>query len=247
MLGKGEEEMKEIDEGIRAALREAALDSGSVLSLSKRFGVSHSTVIFWENGRTKRIDGDVWREKVLPIIEPYLKKAARGGAKLSTDGMAVYNSRREHASALGGASLYEVPVIGLAQAAGFDPALEPFDAYAKGCGAETAFFATEPKSGYFALKVEGRSMEPDFPEGTLILVAGGEFVENGDIVVARIRESGQVVVKRHSSGGMTLKLESLKPGGSSFEWEKASGRGFLEWMHPVIEAKVDLRARRNIA
>jgi SOS-response transcriptional repressor LexA len=232
--------MKEIDESIKAALRDAAVEFGSVLKLSREFGVSHSTVLFWNSGRTKRIDGDVWRDKVYPVIAPYLK--SRNGGRLS----AKERPGRWREMALGVAPmLHEVPVIGLAQAAGFDPVIEPFEAYARGCGSGTALFTTAPKPGYFALKVEGASMEPEFPEGTLILVAGGEFVQDGDIVVARIRESGQVVIKRHQHGGEgAFRLESLNPGGACFEWERGRDRGFLEWMHPVVEAKVDLRARR---
>jgi SOS-response transcriptional repressor LexA len=155
--------MKAIDEGIRRALKAAARDCGSVLGLSRRLGVSHSTVLFWSSGKTKSIDGDVWRYKVAPLLKSYIGPLAEEG-------------RLGVASA---PAMHEVPVIGLAQAAGFDPALEPFEAYARGCGEETAFFATEPKDGYFALKIEGRSMEPEFPDGTLILVAGGDFVQGG--------------------------------------------------------------------
>ena len=232
--------MKEIDDGIRTALRDAALDCGSVLKLSKMFGVSHSTVLFWGSGRTRRIDGDVWRYKVFPVLERYLR---RGGVWARLDSGAV-DSYGRLGVGLAAASLHEVPVVGLAQATGFDPALEPFEAYARGCGEETAFFAMAPKSGHFALRIEGRSMEPEFPDGTLILVAGGEFVESGDIVVARIRENGQVVVKRLQSMGARMRLESLNGSGLCYEWDRNSERGFLEWMHPVVEAKVDLRAKR---
>ena len=231
--------MKEIDESIKEALRDAALESGSVLKLSRKFGVSHSTVLFWGNGRTRRIDGDVWRYKVFPVIEPYLRR--RGGVRLALGGPASYG---RGVSGFPPASLHEVPVIGLNQAGGFDPALEPFDSYARSCGRGTAFFATEPKAGCFALRVEDGGMEPDFPDGTLLLVAGGEFVESGDIVLARVRASGQVIIKRHVCEGEMVRLEALNPAGLAFAWNKNKERGFLEWMHPVIEAKVDLRSRK---
>lgn len=232
--------MKVIDDGIRAALRDAALEYGSVLKLSKKLGVSHSTVLFWGSGRTRCIDGDVWRYKVYPALEGYLRR--RGSCAESGPDFAGYGRRNE--GGLARAAMHEVPVVGLTQAAGFDPALEPFEAYARGCGAGTAFFATEPKDGYFALRVEGRSMEPEFPDGTLLLVAGGEFVEAGDIVVARIRENGQIAVKRLLGSGVKMRMESLNEGGMRYEWDRNSDRGFLEWIHPVVEAKVDLRARR---
>ncbi len=230
--------MKEIDDVIRGAIKDAVQECGSVLKLSRRIGVSHSTVLFWSNGRTRCIDGDVWRFKVYPVLEPHLRRRG-GSARLAPESM-------EEASLGAAGAMREVPVIGLAQAAGFDPALEPFEAYARGCGAETALFATEPKGGYFALRVEGSSMDSEFPDGTLILVAGGEFVQNGDIVAARIRESGQVVVKRYRREGDLLRLESLNSRGAVYEWDCRFERGYLEWMHPVVEAKVDLRARRLV-
>jgi len=236
--------MKEIDETIKAALKEAVKECGSVLKLSRLMGVSHSTVLFWSSGRTRCIDGDVWRYKVFPVLEPYLRGMGKG-AYGAFDQARPLEGAYACGCRIGAASrMREVPVIGLAQAAGFDPALEPFESYAKGCGEETALFATEPKAGYFALRIEGESMHPEFPDGTLILVAGGEFVKSGDIVAARIRSSGQVVVKRYLRSGSLNRLESINLAGAVYEWDCSLERGYLEWMHPVVEAKVDLRARR---
>lgn len=228
--------MKEIDESIRGALRDAAMEYGSVLRLSRMLGVAHSTVLFWSSGRTRRIDGDVWRYKVYPLLEEHLRKR----------GVRIAHSHAMRREAPGtGTGLREVPVMGLLQVAGFDPAIESFDAYARSRSKDTALFATEPDKGCFALRVEGRGLEPEFPEGALLLVAGGEFAEDGDIAVARIRENGQIVVKRHSRMGAKMRLEPLNGQGASYEWDKGAGRGFLEWMHPVVEAKVDLRVRRH--
>lgn len=229
--------MREIDESIRAALRDAALDSGSVLKLSRKLGVSHSTVLFWSSGRTRRIDGDVWRYKVLPALEVYLR---RRGASLDTSPGDLSRSREKVPSAM-----HEVPVVALSQVLGYDPALEPFDVYARDCGCGTAFFAGEPRRGHFALRVEGRSMEPEFPDGTLILVAGGAFVESGDIVAARIRDGGRIFLGRYLRLGSKLRLEAINSPANAFEWNIVSERGFLEWIYPVIEAKVDLRSKRD--
>jgi len=236
--------MKEIDETIKEAIKEAVRECGSVLKLSRLMGVSHSTVLFWSSGRTRCIDGDVWRFKVFPVLEPHLRRLGKG-ALSGLEPARPLEGAYGCGCRIGAAGrLREVPVIGLAQAAGFDPALEPFESYARGCGEETALFATEPKAGYFALRIEGDSMHPEFPDGTLILVAGGEFVKSGDIVAARIRRSGQVVVKRYLRSGSLNRLESINQAGSLYEWDCSLERGYLEWMHPVVEAKVDLRARR---
>jgi len=139
--------------------------------------------------------------------------------------------------------LDSVPVISFAQAAGYEPALEPIDDYAKGCSDETALFSQEIRPGYFALNVEGDSMAPDFPHGTVILVAGGEFPQRGDVVVAKLRD-GQVVVKRYFRHNNMITLESINPEGRAFQWHCKEDPGFIQWMYPVLEATIDLRRRR---
>lgn len=139
--------------------------------------------------------------------------------------------------------LATVPVISFAQAAGYEPALEPIDDYAKGCSDETTLFSREVRQGYFALNVEGDSMSPDFPHGTVILVAGGEFPQRGDIVVAKLRD-GQVVVKHYYRHNNMITLESINPEGKNFQWHCKEDPGFIQWMYPVLEATIDLRRRR---
>lgn len=140
-------------------------------------------------------------------------------------------------------TLTAVPVISFAQAAGYEPALEPVDDYARDCSDETAMFSHEIRSGYFALNVEGDSMSPDFPHGTVILVAGGEFPQRGDIVVAKLRD-GQVIVKHYFRRNNTICLDSINPSGKNFEWHCKDDPGFIQWMYPVLEATIDLRKRR---
>ncbi|OGV48173.1 MAG: hypothetical protein A2X49_09090 [Lentisphaerae bacterium GWF2_52_8] len=236
--------MKITDE-IKTALREAVEASGNVLQFSKRIGVAHSTILFWLSGKTSNINDGIWRERLRPALFPYMKKKVYEifpGEPLT---VASEESSKYATRVVSAASrMNEVPVISFAQAAGFDPALEPIDDFAKGCSDETALFSTELRPGCFALSVEGDSMSPSFPAGTILLVAGGEFAERGDIVVAKIRETGQVVVKKYSRRDGIINLESLNPNGQSFEWNCKENKGYVEWMYPVLEANINLRKRR---
>lgn len=227
-----------ISKEIQNAIRKASEDCGNVYQLSKKIGVSHSTVLFWLNGKTSNMSGDIWYEKLLPVIKPYLPE--NGSMRLS-DSAAPYLSRSEVSAA---GNMTAVPVINAAQAACYEPALEPIDDFAKGCSDETAVFASEIKEGYFALQVEGDSMTPNFPDGTVLLVAGGEFAERGDVVVAKIRETGQVVVKKYSRRNNIIRLESINPKGQNFEWNCKENPGFIQWMYPVLEANINLRKQR---
>lgn len=137
----------------------------------------------------------------------------------------------------------DVPILGSAQAAGFEPALEAWDAWIKGHGDGVAQFAGA-KQGWFALKVEGDSMTPEYPHGTLLLVAAGEFPQRGDIVVARVAHEGQVVCKRYQRKNGDITLESINPNGKSYSWNVKENPGYVLWMWPVVKAEIDLRAKR---
>jgi len=227
-----------ITDEIRNAIKEYADKCGNVYQLSKKIGVSHSTILFWLDGRTNNISGDIWHEKLLPLLRPYLKyaeshsKIAKGGEDRVHYGSEVRSATK----------LNEVPVLNFAQAAGYDPAFEPIDDYALNCSSETALFESEVYPGYFALSVEGESMSPVLPPGTIIYVAGGEYAESGDIVVAKIRETMQVIIKKYHRSDGHIKLNSINPDGQSFEW-KIEERP-LAWMWPVIEYTVKARQQR---
>ena len=61
--------MRTIDENIKKILWNAVKKQGSVLHLSRLLGVSHSTVLFWLNGKIKSISTDIWSERVYPFLE----------------------------------------------------------------------------------------------------------------------------------------------------------------------------------
>ncbi len=225
MINKGV--FMKITREIKKALEKAVDDCGSVFQLSKKLGVSHSTVLFWLNGKTSNMSGDVWYEKVKPILAMENRGAYASGDEAS-----------------GISNLQKVPVISFANAMGYDPTLEPIDSYAKDCSDELATFMSTKKDGYFALRVEGDSMSPVLPNGSIIYVAGGEFAENGDLVVAKIRDSGQVVVKNYSRNGSDIVLESINPRGKTFKWNTKEQPDYLVWMWPVIEYTVKARRQR---
>ena len=155
---------------------------------------------------------------------------------------AVAARGNDEAVAVKRGDLLDVPVLSFAQAAGYEPAIEPFDDFARDCSDETAMF-TEARPGFFALRVEGDSMSPEYPNGTILLVAGGEYPQRGDIVVAKL-STGQVVVKRYSRKDNIIKLESENPSGMNFSWHCKEDPGYVLWMYPVIEVTLKLRSRR---
>lgn len=135
-----------------------------------------------------------------------------------------------------------VPVLSFAQAAGFEPAIEPINDFLNNHSDTQEPFANV-KPGYFALQITGDSMSPEYPDGTVILVAGGEFPQRGDIVAAKL-SSGEVVVKLYHRKDNVVSLTSINPAGKNFQWHIKENPGYAVWIFPVVEAKINIRRRR---
>ena len=135
-----------------------------------------------------------------------------------------------------------VPVLSFAQAAGYEPALIPLCDYIRETSDKSALFI-DVKDNYFALEVSGDSMSPDYPDGSIALVASGEFPERGDIVAAKLLD-GEVVIKEYHRKNNVITLQSINPNGKSFEWNCKENPGYIQWMWPVIEIALKPRARR---
>jgi len=134
------------------------------------------------------------------------------------------------------ACMKEIPLISFAQAAGYKgQVFEPVDSYAMGCGSEMVKF-DRVKDNDFALTVVGDSMLPDFPDGSVVHVRGGGYPKSGDVVVARIRDTGQVVIKRLLISGDEVSLNSTNHGnGHDFHWKREDDP--FSWCYPVIQMR----------
>jgi len=92
----------------------------------------------------------------------------------------------------------------------------------------------------YALIIEGDSMEPRFCAGDRIVTAPNYEPRNGDLVVARLLETGQVLFKRFrriGPEGKMIRLESLNPSYGPVEYPESAFR----LIHPVVEAKMNLK------
>ena len=83
--------------------------------------------------------------------------------------------------------LKAVPIIGLADAAGFDISMGSLADYLQECSTDTQLF-TDVGPDDFCVWVRGDSLEPDIPHGSKMLVAGGSFPKRGCLVLAKLRD-----------------------------------------------------------
>jgi len=146
----------------------------------------------------------------------------------------------------------DVPVVGSARAAEFSPGLTTLKEFLMECSDETfPWFSGDVREGQFVMRVEGQSMAPDFPHGTMLLVSGGTFPERGDIVVAKLAEDGLVVKHYHRKDNVIYLTSLNEESGMNFEirikdqGEEKSEAWKIVWMFPVKGAYTELRDVRH--
>lgn len=70
-------------------------------------------------------------------------------------------------------------------------------------------FGSRSEQADFTVKLSGRSMEPDYPDGCTVYVQRPDDIEDGDVVIAWLRGEGAVCKRAIVRGGKILKLESI--------------------------------------
>ncbi|HEY1172930.1 MAG TPA: S24 family peptidase [Verrucomicrobiae bacterium] len=88
----------------------------------------------------------------------------------------------------------------------------------------------------YALILEGDSMTPEFKSGDRVIFLPNEQPRNGDVVVARLEESGDVLFKLYHTYGPNnemVRLTSYNPVYPSLEYRRDQFR-FIHPMHSLI-------------
>lgn len=89
----------------------------------------------------------------------------------------------------------------------------------------------------YALIIEGPSMMPIFPPGTRVVASPNVEPRNGDLVIARVKSTGQVMFKRCAFLGdhwERVRLESLNEKFPPVEYPREE----LRILHPVVECRI---------
>lgn len=91
----------------------------------------------------------------------------------------------------------------------------------------------------YALIIEGDSMEPEFRPGDRVIFMPNQQAQNGDVVVARVEETGKAYFKLfHQSGrnGELVRLTSYNPAYPPLEFKRSEFR-FIHPMHSLIRRR----------
>lgn len=158
--------------------------------LAKQVGVSQATIANIENGRNKASTEVLSLAKILCV---------------SPDWLATGKGSRELANTSSAPPLSTVPLISWV-AAGFWADVIDNNPAGQGEAISTSYQA---RRHTFALRVQGDSMEPRFPEGCIIIVEPDEQAAPGKFVVVRQNGDSEATFKQLIQDGGTLYLKPL--------------------------------------
>jgi len=137
-------------------------------------------------------------------------------------------------------SFRRVPLMTFTQAVSYEPALESIEAFANCCSDQTVLFP-EVKAGSFALLIDRKNITPEFEHSSILLVSGDEYPVHGDMVVAKLR-SGEVITKYYLRKDDVVHFKSHKTDVENLAWNYKEDPGYVQWMYPIVEVNMKLRA-----
>jgi len=225
-----------ITEPIRAAIQAAIKKSGSSHSFSRSIGVSHTTVSFWLNGRTRKINSTVWMN-LLPQIREFLgpdesmSYPCAPVAAGNTPGLL----HEAPAAWYGAGSMTSVPLLHLEDLADFDPQIDPMEEIIREKSLGAVTFTSPVLPGYFAVEI-GKELNGFFPAGTRLLLRWQEFPGDGDTVLVKLRGKKEFVFASFQRKDTEIVLTPLVKGGRKHKIPKAEFHNVCSWIVPIREA-----------
>lgn len=235
-----------LDDSVRRALQKAVEKHGNVLRFSRAIGVSHTTVLFWLKGKTSKINMTLWQSVVRPAIAEFLDEDAASAAEHSFapvqmhEALAAYDASSAHRSP---GVVGEAPLLTFDDLANLEPHMEPVEEYLAAHAARTASFPVPIAPGNFAVEVDAAHAEY-FMEGSRLLVGWPDYPEEGDLVLARLRETGEILIRKYRRNPKKITLKPLLRGGKDLVVPREN-RGFFLWIMPLKEAVMPLRAHKR--
>jgi len=227
-----------ITESIQKAIQAAIRKSGSSLSFSRSIGISHTTVSFWLNGRTRKINATVW-QNLLPLIQEYLDPAEtvsypshpvaaipHGGAL--REGNAVWYGA-------GGGAVTLAPLLHLADLDDFDPQIDSMDELIRLKSACSVQFTSAVKPSYFAVEVD-KKHSGFFTEGTRLLLRWQEAPYDGDTVLVKLRNKKGFLFASYTRKDDEVGLIPLQKGDRKRRILKTGFHNVSSWIVPIREA-----------
>lgn len=230
--------MRQIDGVIRKSLKDAVAYYGGFLGVSRRLGISHSTVVFWISGKTKHINSDLWRGRVYYLLEPFLRE------NLPESTAEEVHSRYFDSlfSECSGRMISDIPVIPASSLLSYEPMFESVISFATVNSRRKMNYLGECGRKYFAVSFDQSEFCICLSSSVLFVCQENERAKSEDFVLVKVAGCEKILVKRFRCDGKSVCLESLGDSAEDeFEWHMEEEKHGIEWMFPVVWLKVICR------
>lgn len=226
-----------VTESIQKAIQAAVKKSGSVLSFARTIGVSHTTVTYWLNGRTRKINSTVW-QNLLPLINedlnpgedvyPYNPVAAAANANVLREQSAIWYGANA-------AQRMSVPLLHLEDLAVFDPQIDSIEEIIREKSKGTATFTSPVMSGHFAVEIDKKHKDV-FPAGTRLLLRWTDAPGNNDTVLVKLRDKTDFLFAVYTRKANEIVLTPLQKDSEKLAIPRESFHNVCRWIVSIREA-----------
>ncbi|MBO4647673.1 MAG: hypothetical protein J5806_05905 [Lentisphaeria bacterium] len=221
------------------AIRKAIDYYGNTSQFAKKVGISHSTILFWLNGKTTNISGSIWDKKLRRKLRPFMTEPEPPPKPI-----AVHDPQTKYGSGAKGEPVQQfgkkIPALPFSQMDHLDITLQSPVSFVRSEMEAEAVFANPVTDYSFALLLDKAEYCPALPLGTPVLITGEDYAEPGDIVVARTRHPARLCFARYDRDGSRTRLIPLNPKLSPMEWDNHENAEKVFWLFPVREIAIDL-------
>lgn len=230
--------MRRIDGVIRKSLKDAVAYYGGFLGVSRRLGISHSTVVFWISGKTKHINSDLWRGRVYYLLEPFLRK----NLPEATEQEVYLRYFDSLFSDYSGKMISDIPVVPASSLLSYEPMFESMNSFAAANSRGRMNYLGECGRKYFAVLFDPSEFCFCLSSRVLFVCQENERAKSEDSVLVKVAGCEKVLVRCFRCNGRNVCLDSLNgSAGSEFEWRMEEEKHGIEWMFPVVWLKVVCR------
>ncbi len=226
-----------ITESIQKAIQSAIDKCGSLLSFSRSVGVSHTTVSYWLNGRTRKINSTVW-DNLHPLIREFLEPGSGGSAYPSEPkaaGSPAYVLHEKYTGRYASAQSSPAPLLQLDDLKDFDPQIDSIEEIIRKRSKRVVPFTSPVQAGFFAVEVD-KKRSGFFPVGTRLLLRGLDAPGDGDTVLVKLRGKKEYLFAVYTRKDDDVVLAPLQNGVAERRIPRSDFHNVCCWIVPIREA-----------
>lgn len=227
-----------ITDSIRKAIQAAIRKSGSSLSFSRSIGVSHTTVSYWLNGRTRKINATMW-QNMLPLISEYLDPSDSMSYPFSPvaagNSGGVLHERSAIWYGCGMGLKASAPLLQFADLIDFDPQIDSIEELVREKSKVSVAFTSPIVPGSFAVEID-KARSGFFPVGTRLLLRWLDAPGDGDAVLVKLRGKEEFLFAVYSRKGGEVALTPLLKSGRKRTIPRGDFHKVCGWIVSIREA-----------